>query len=118
MLLTRYTSTITFELCGEPTIEKECPSIIVTRNQILQAKGIPSSIHDHMKAKQLHYSIISSFSWVCLNDECGRIEEFDGRSIGLAEHEVVLYYTSAFALYVPVSTWKVQSTYPYSHLNL
>lgn len=53
--------TITCESCGGLMIEKECPSIIVTRNQILQAKGIPSCIHDHMKAKQLHYLIISSF---------------------------------------------------------
>ena len=30
-------------------VEKECPSSIVTRNQILQAKDIPSFIHDPMK---------------------------------------------------------------------
>ena len=51
-------TTITCESCGELMIEKEYPSIVVTRNQILQAKGIPSCIHDYVKAK---YSIISSF---------------------------------------------------------
>lgn len=37
-------TTVTCESCVGLTVENECPSNIVTRNQILQAKGIPSFI--------------------------------------------------------------------------